>query len=214
MLRIDSLSKSYGEQKVLDRINLTVKENEIAIVTGKSGMGKTTLLLCILGFVRPDSGSILLDGKRIDGLPIEKRGLAYVPQDYGLFTHMTVSENIAFGLAVRGESQEVIGQRVSELLKTVELPSGLAARAVTDLSGGEKQRVAVARALAIKPSLFLLDEPLSAIDVETKQAIGRQLRSIIKRLRIPTIVVSHDPADAKTLGDVTYRLESGKLRKM
>ncbi len=171
------------------------------------------MLLCIVGFIIPDAGEILLDGKNITSLSIEKRQIAYMPQDYALFPHLDVKDNIAFGLTIRKADAETRREKVGELLKTVELPSEIADRNVEDLSGGEKQRVALARALAIKPRLFLFDEPLSAIDVETKQTVGRELRALIKKLRLPAIIITHDPDDAKNLGDTVYNLKNGILEK-
>lgn len=204
----------YHGIKILDRLNLELKEGEIATITGKSGSGKTTLILCILGFVQQDRGEIVLRGQPIQELPIEERQLGYVPQDYGLFPHLTVGENIIFGLKVRETSLTVQKQAVQELLSMVRISPSFAQRQVTDLSGGEKQRVALARALAIKPNLFLLDEPLSAIDPETKETVTKELRALIKKAKIPAIIVTHDPQDAKYLGDQRYALEKGKLRKV
>ena len=179
---------------------------------GKSGAGKTTLLLCLLGFLKPQSGKIELANKEITALPIEQRQIAYLPQDYGLFPHLSIGGNIAFSLKVQHIPVSEQNAKVLQLLKLVELPSSFANRSVIELSGGEKQRVALARALAVNPKLFLLDEPLSAIDVETKRAVGKQLRALIKKLHVPAIIISHDPFDARTLGDKTYLLQDGKLK--
>lgn len=211
MLQIRNLAKSYEGRKILNRLTLEVQQKEIVIITGKSGSGKTTLLLSILGFVSPDQGEIVLDGQEINSLPIEQRHLAYLPQDYGLFPHLTVRENIAFGLTVRNIHHE---GKIRELLRAVQLPFRFADRSVLGLSGGEKQRVALARALAIEPRLFLLDEPLSAIDVETRNSVGKQLRLMIKKLSIPAIIISHDLRDVGVLGDTIYRLERGKLGRV
>ncbi len=213
MIAIKNLTKSFNGEKVLDGLNLTVHENEIVTVMGKSGSGKTTLLLCILGFVVPEGGEIFFDSHGISSLPIEKRHLAYVPQDYGLFPHLTVKDNIAFGLAIRRTGADTQKEKLKELLKLVELPFELSERSVEEISGGEKQRVALARALAIHPKLFLLDEPLSAIDFETKKSVGRELRALLKKLKLPAIIITHDPADAKNLGDTLYFLSNGKLEK-
>lgn len=210
-LIINNLSKSYADNHVLRSLDLSVKENEIVTIMGKSGQGKSTLLHCILGFESPDSGDIILDGKDITSLPIEERQIAYVPQDYGLFPHLSVKDNIAFGLAIRNINRIDLEEKVKLLLEIVELPPKIGVRSVIQLSGGEKQRVALARALAIKPKLFLLDEPLSAIDIETKKAVGVDLRELIKKLHLPAIVITHDPADAKTIGDSLYYLSDGKI---
>lgn len=212
-LAIKNLTKSYKSKNILDELNLVVDKNEIVAVMGKSGSGKTTLLLCLLGFVVPEAGEIFFDSQSITSLPIEKRQIAYVPQDYGLFPHLTVKDNIAFGLATRRANADTQKDKVRELLKIVELPDELGGRSVEEISGGEKQRVALARALAIQPKLFLLDEPLSAIDVETKESVGRELRALIKKLNLPAIIITHDPADAKNLADTLYYLNDGKLEK-
>lgn len=213
ILHIKDLTKSYGGHAVLARLGLDLEQNEIVAIMGKSGVGKTTLLSCILGFEQLDGGSIELNGRQIDALPIEERQIAYMPQDYGLFPHLSARDNIAFGLMARKEKKEVIEQRVDELLQTVELTHAISRRNVRELSGGEKQRVALARALAIKPRLFLFDEPLSAIDVDTRAEVGASLRTIIKKLSIPAIVITHDPSDAKVIADVVYRMEDGVLVK-
>lgn len=212
-LAIKNLTKSYNGKKILDGLNLSVSENEIIAVMGKSGSGKTTLLLCLLGFVVPEAGEIFLDGQSVTLSPIEKRHIAYVPQDYGLFPHLSVQDNIAFGLVIRRQDADTQKEKVRELLKMVELPFEIGRRSVEEISGGEKQRVALARALAIQPKLFLLDEPLSAVDVETKASVGRELRALIKKLNLPAIIITHDPADAKNLGDTLYYLNSGTLEK-
>lgn len=213
ILNINDLTKSYGGHAVLVRLVLSLEQDEIIAIMGKSGVGKTTLLSCILGFERADAGIIELDGRRIDELPIEERQIAYMPQDYGLFPHLSVHNNIAFGMMAHKENVEVIERRVHELLNIVELPQSIAKRGVQELSGGERQRVALARALAIKPKLFLFDEPLSAIDMETRAEVGASLRSIIKKLSIPAIVITHDPADAGVIADSIYRMEGGVLVK-
>lgn len=204
----------YNDIKILDRLNLELKKGDIVTIAGKSGSGKTTLLLCILGFIQQDSGEIILQDKPVHELPIEERQLAYVPQDYGLFPHLTVHENIAFGLVVRKTPPPLQEKKVQEVIKMVRMSKSFAQRKVTDLSGGEKQRVALARALAIKPNLFLLDEPLSAIDPETKKEVAQELRALIKKVKVPAIIVTHDPQDAKYFGDQSYALEKGKLRKV
>lgn len=212
-LVIKNLTKSYNGKKILDELNLVADTNEIVAVMGKSGSGKTTLLLCLLGFVVPEAGEIFFDSQSITPLPIEKRQIAYVPQDYGLFPHLTVKDNIAFGLATARVDANTQKEKVRELLKIVELPFELGGRSIEEISGGEKQRVALARALAIQPKLFLLDEPLSAIDVETKESVGRELRALIKKLNLPAIIITHDSIDAKNLGDTLYYLNDGKLEK-
>ena len=212
-LTIRNLTKSYNGHKILDGLDFEVKEDEIAAIMGKSGSGKTTLLLSVFGFIVPETGEILLNGQEISGWPIEKRQIAYVPQDYALFPHLTVENNIAFGLTIRKIDVTTRKNKVSELLKMVELLPEIAHRSIEELSSGEKQRVALARALAIQPNLFLFDEPLGAVDIETKESVGRELRLLIKKLRLPAVIITHDPSDAKNLGDAMYYLNNGKLDK-
>lgn len=212
-LTIHNLKKSYNGHKILDGLDFEIKEDEVAAIMGKSGSGKTTLLLSVLGFIVPETGEILLNGEEISSWPIEKRQIAYVPQDYALFPHLSVEDNIAFGLTIRKVDVATRKNKVNELLKMVELSPEIAQRSIEDLSGGEKQRVALARALAIQPNLFLFDEPLGAVDIETKESVGRELRLLIKKLRLPAIIITHDPSDAKNLGDTIYYLSNGKLDK-
>lgn len=214
LFHITNLTKSYAGHAVLKRLNLSVEAGEIVAIMGKSGAGKTTLLSCILGFESADKGVIELDGVTIDHMPIEERQLAYVPQDYGLFPHFSVHDNIAFGMVARAMATDVIDERVHALLRIVELSQAILDRDVATLSGGERQRVALARALAISPQLFLLDEPLSAVDMETRVAVGADLRDIIKKLGIPAIVITHDHTDATTLADTIYRLVDGELQRI
>ncbi len=210
-LHIENLSKNFGDRCILNRVSLAIADGEIAAIQGASGSGKTTLLLCVLGFIVPDEGVIEIDGEDVVRVSLEQRRIAYVPQDYGLFPHLTAGENVAFGLAVRGADFTEQRARASELLNAVELPRKIADRSVAELSGGEKQRIALARALAIEPRLFLLDEPLSAVDAETKANVAEELRAIIKKTGVPTILVTHDAREAAMLADSIWRLEKGKL---
>lgn len=213
ILEIRDIKKAYFGRDILKGASLTINNDEIVAVMGRSGGGKTTLLLCILGFVQPDEGVIAFDGQDLLATPLEERQIGYVPQNYGLFPHLSVGDNIAFGLMVQNKTKEECDATVKELLDVVELSYDFVDRNVEHLSGGEKQRVALARALAIKPKLFLLDEPLSAIDEEMRASVGIQLRNIIKKLGIPAIIISHDTMDAKVIADVIYRMEDGILKK-
>lgn len=213
-LDIKDLSKSFLNNKVLHNLNLSVSENEIVAISGKSGCGKTTLLLCLLGFINPDEGHIYLHGSDLLNSPIEQRAIAYMPQDYGLFPHLSVSGNILFGLDIRGADKETKKDKIKTLLEIVELNNEIVNRNINKISGGEKQRVALARALAINPKLILMDEPLSAIDIETKKEVSISLRKIIKRLNVPAIMITHDPSDAHAVSDTLYELENGQLSKI
>lgn len=208
---ITGLTKTYDGRRVLDGLSFELAAGEIAAVSGRSGSGKTTLLACILGFVEPDAGAVVIDGEDVTGASVRRRRIAYVPQDYGLFPHLDVAGNVGFGLAVRGAKPAEIAAAVDRLLDLVELPREYAAKDVGELSGGQRQRVALARALAVEPRLFLLDEPLSAIDPETKEKVATELRALVKRAGVPAVVVTHDLAEAQMLADSRWRLADGKL---
>jgi len=209
-LHVGDVTKSYGDVKALDRIELTVNPAEFMVVMGPSGCGKTTLLLVILGALAPDEGHIWIDGKDISPLPLDERNIGYVPQDFGLFPHLNVYGNIAFGLRVRDYHEPKIRERVKELLHTVNL-EGLENRKPKELSAGQKQRVALARALATDPSVLLLDEPLSNIDEATKAEIRINLKETQKKLKVTTLCVTHNPEDAFQLGERIAIMYSGKI---
>lgn len=180
---------------------------------GLSGAGKTTLLKTILGIVKPQSGKIILNDRDITNLPIEQRNIGYLSQFYGLFPHMTVGENIAYGLRVRGYSKEQQINKVKELLKFIELPN-LEDANINDLSGGQQQRIALARSIAINPDLILLDEPLSNIDQVTKLEVAQFLRNLFEQLNIPVILVTHQWEDAKFLGKKIAVMIDGKIEQI
>jgi len=209
-LHVQSVTKSYGSVKALDRAELTVDPAEFMVVMGPSGCGKTTLLLVILGALTPDEGHVCIDGKDVDELPLDERNIGYVPQDFGLFPHLNVYENISFGLRVRRHPEEKIRERVNELLLTVDL-EGLESRKPRELSAGQKQRVALARALAIDPSVLLLDEPLSNIDEATKAEVRANLKEIQKKSGVTTLCVTHNPEDSFQLGERIAVMYSGKI---
>ncbi|HMK84090.1 MAG TPA: ABC transporter ATP-binding protein [Candidatus Bathyarchaeia archaeon] len=209
-LKIERLVKGYGATKIIDELNLSVNAHETMVVMGPSGCGKTTLLLTILGAVKADQGDIIIDEKPVNDLPIEERGIAYVPQDYGLFPHLTAYDNISFGLRVRNVSETEKISRVDLLLEAVDL-KGMGERKTRQLSGGEKQRVALARALAISPSILLLDEPLNSIDEATKENVRKRLKEILTQLKATTLCVVHDPEDAFILGDRIAIMHDGRI---
>ncbi|MFH0748663.1 MAG: ABC transporter ATP-binding protein [Candidatus Bathyarchaeota archaeon] len=199
-LRIENVSKAYGKVQAVKHVNLAVDVGEFMTIMGPSGSGKSTLLLTVLGVLRVDEGHIYLDEALVDTVPMEERNIGYVPQDFGLFPHMTVYDNIAFGLKVRKQNRQETEKRVKNLLTSMGL-SGLEDRKPQELSGGQKQRVALARALAIQPVLLLLDEPLSNIDLATKVEVRKNLKDTIKKFGITTLGVMHDPTDCFELGD-------------
>jgi iron(III) transport system ATP-binding protein len=211
-LRISSLQKSFDGHPVLHGIDLSVKSGSLVALLGPSGSGKTTLLRVLCGFERADAGTIEIDGRRVAGdglhLPAEQRRIGYVPQEGALFPHLTVAENIVFGLP---RAQRRAQHRVAELLELVGLPESYAMRAPQQLSGGQQQRVALARALAPSPGLVMLDEPFSSLDaalrVETREAVARALAAA----GATAVLVTHDQAEALSLGDEVAVLWSGRL---
>jgi len=209
-LRVESVTKSYGNLRALDGVSLTVEPSELVVIMGPSGSGKTTLLLTVLGVLRADEGHVYLGGDLIDDLPIEERRIGYLPQDFGLFPHLSVRDNVAFGLRVVGYAKEAVAERVREVLGLVEL-EGFEGRMPGQLSGGEKQRVALARALAVNPNLLLLDEPLSNVDEATKAEVKAKLKNIIEETRVTTVCVIHDARDAFDLGDRIAVMHAGKI---
>jgi len=209
-LRIENVSKFYGRLRALDQVSLAASPGELVVVMGPSGCGKTTLLLVILGVLKADDGHVYLGEKMIDSLPIEGRDVGYVPQDFGLFPHLTVYGNVAFGLRVRQRAGCDIDKNVRELLAIVGL-EGLEQRKSAELSGGQRQRVALARALAVDPALLLLDEPLSNVDEATKAEVRKNLKDIVKRTKVTTVYVTHNPEDAFELGDRIAVMHSGRI---
>ena len=209
-LRVENVTKSYGGVKALDQVELTVDAAEFMVVMGPSGCGKTTLLPVILGALTPDDGRIWIDGKEVNQLPLEERNIGYVPQDFGLFPHLDVYENVAFGIRVRGYLEVRIRERVTELLEIMDL-KGLESRKPRELSAGQEQRVALARALATNPSVLLLDEPLSNVDEATKAQVGTSLKEVQERSNITTLCVTHNPEDAFGLGERIAIMYSGKI---
>ena len=209
-LKIEGLVKHYGDAKIIDALDLSVNAQETLVVMGPSGCGKTTLLLTILGAIKADHGSIIINDRVVNNLPIEERGIAYVPQDFGLFPHLTVYENIGFGLRVRNYLETEKSRIVDSLLEAVDL-KGMGERNPRELSGGQKQRVALARALAISPSLLLLDEPLNSVDEATKEHVRKRLKETLTQMKVTTLCVAHDPEDAFILGDRIAIMYNGRI---
>lgn len=212
-LKINNLIFNYENHLVLKNCSLDVGEKETLVLMGPSGCGKSTLLLTILGILTQKSGTIYLKEKEISSDPIEKRNIGYLPQDYGLFPNMNVEENILFGLKVRGASKKEKEETILEMLHLVNL-NNYQKRKITELSGGEKQRVGLARALAVKPNLLLLDEPLSNIDQVTKQEVAIQLKNLFKKLQIPIILVTHNNEDALFLAEKLAIMIDGKIEQI
>src|SRR2546425_266359 len=194
-LEIRSLTKRFGAVDALADVDLSIARGEFVCLLGPSGCGKTTLLRIIAGFEKADRGQLLLEGKDITELALHQRGFGMVFQSLALFPHMTVAENIGYGMKLRGAGAATRRRRVEELLEVVQLPA-IADRPVAALSGGQRQRVAIARALAVPPQLFLLDEPLSALDAQLRDSMQIELRQLQQRFGVTTAVVTHDPTAA------------------
>ena len=202
--------KHYGEVVALDTFDLEVQEGEFLTLLGPSGCGKTTTLRLVAGFIDPTAGQILIDGEDVTGLPPQKRQIGMVFQDYALFPHLTIGENVGFGLKERGAPKAHILERVSELLELVRLP-GVEERYPVELSGGQQQRVALARAVAFPPRVLLMDEPLGALDLKLREAMQYELRRIQQELKITTIYVTHDQHEAMTMSDRIAVMNLGNL---
>jgi putative spermidine/putrescine transport system ATP-binding protein len=212
-LKIENLRSGYRGKTIIKNISLDAPPLETIVLMGPSGGGKTTFLLTILGILSPFEGKIFLNDIEITHLSIENRNIGYLPQDYGLFPHMNVQDNIAFGLRVRGIAKEERAKKASQMLQLVNL-TGFQERKITELSGGERQRVGLARALAIDPALLLLDEPLSNIDQVTKYEVAQQLKQVFQKLKIPIILVTHNHEDALFLADKLVILNNGEIEQM
>ena len=204
---------SYGAQQVLDRVSLSAAGGEFIALLGASGCGKTTLLRAICGFVALSSGTISLGGREITHLTPDKRNIAMVFQSYALWPHMTVLQNIGYGLKLRGAGRAEIAARVDELLAMLRL-DGLAARKVTALSGGQRQRVALGRALAINPQVLLLDEPLSNLDARIREDVRHEIKTLQQSLGITTVHVTHDRQEAMVMADRIVILDAGRVAQI
>jgi ABC-type Fe3+/spermidine/putrescine transport system ATPase subunit len=209
---IDALTKVFGNVVALRNVSLTINEGEFLSILGPSGCGKTTLLRSIAGFCIPDSGSIIMGGKDITHLQPQKREAGMVFQHYELFPHMTVGENVAFGLRERKWKKRPIHDKVKEMLELVKL-SDTTNRYPHELSGGQQQRVALARALAISPKVLLMDEPLGALDLKLREAMQLEIRRIQQALRIMTIYVTHDQGEALAMADRVAVMNNGQIRQ-
>lgn len=207
---IQSLTKKYGSLYALDSVDLNIKSGEFLTLLGPSGSGKTTLLMAIAGFNRPDSGSIKFGDEEIILKPPHKRNVGMVFQSYALFPHMSVAENIAFPLKLRGVKGQDSKDRVNQALATVQL-DGLGDRGIEQLSGGQRQRVALARAFVFRPRILLMDEPLSALDKKLREQMQIELKSLHEQLGVTTVYVTHDQREALTMSDRIVVINHGKL---
>src|SRR5512138_1336208 len=209
-LSIEALTVSYDGPPVLDRVSLDVERGEMVALLGSSGCGKTTLLRSIAGFVIPQSGTIRIEGRDIARLPPEARGTAMMFQSYALWPHMSVADNIGYGLRMRGWKKDAIAARVEEMLKLLQL-EGFGPRPVTQLSGGQRQRVALGRALAVSPHVLLLDEPMSNLDYKVRIELRHELRALQRRIGITAVYVTHDREEALTLADRIAVIDAGRV---
>jgi len=211
-LRIQGLTKRYGNFTAVDDVSLDIERGEFLTLLGPSGSGKTTILMAVAGFVLPNEGSILLDGNDITALPPERRNFGMVFQGYALFPHMSVAENVAFPLRVRGLSRAARDEKVRAALDLVQL-SSFAERLPRQLSGGQQQRV-LARAIVVKPAVLLLDEPLSNLDANLREEMRFEIRRLHDEFRITTVYVTHDQAEAMATSDRIAVMNAGKIEQV
>jgi putative spermidine/putrescine transport system ATP-binding protein len=212
-VRVEAVRKAYGPVTAVQELDLAIGRGELVTLLGPSGCGKTTILRMIAGFVRPSSGSISIAGTCVNDLPPHKRQVGLMFQSYALFPHMTVGENIAFGLKMRGVLKDEIKQRVLEALQSVRLDARVDAYP-RQLSGGQQQRVALARALVIKPDVLLLDEPFGALDRELRQHLQGEMKHLQRNLGISTLLVTHDQEEALMLSDRIVVMNAGRVEQV
>ena len=211
-LSVRRITKRFGEAKAVDDVSFEIPRGSFATLLGPSGCGKTTTLRMIAGFYDPDEGDIVLSGKRINELPAHRRGTAMVFQDYALFPHMTVKDNVGYGLRVQGAAGKERERRVEETLQFVGL-GGLGGRWPNQLSGGQQQRVAVGRALVLRPEILLLDEPLSNLDAKLRVSLRWELRALQQQLKMTFVYVTHDQDEALSLSDWIAVMNAGKVEQ-
>jgi putative spermidine/putrescine transport system ATP-binding protein len=214
IVRFVGIGKTYdGVTRIVDALDLDIERGEFLTLLGPSGSGKTTTLMLLAGFEMPTAGEILLDGKPLSRVPPYQRNIGMVFQNYALFPHMTVSENIAFPLSVRGVAATDIAQRVDNALEMVQL-GGFGGRRPAQLSGGQQQRVAVARALVFEPKLILMDEPLGALDKQLREQMQLEIRRLHQRLGVTMAYVTHDQAEALTMSDRIAVFHRGRIQQL
>jgi putative spermidine/putrescine transport system ATP-binding protein len=212
-VEVRGLSRSYDAVVALRAVDLWVEPGEFMSLLGPSGCGKTTLLRCIAGLIAPTSGDVLVDGRDITHLPVHRRGLGMVFQSYALFPHMTVAENVGFGLRMRGMATAEAQKHIAEALTLLQM-QGLEQRYPAQLSGGQQQRVALARSLVTHPKVLLLDEPFGALDAQLRDAMQIELRRMLRRLGVTTVFVTHDQHEAFTMSDRVAVMSGGELQQL
>lgn len=213
LIDLIGITKKYGSNVVLDELNLYIRENEFLTLLGPSGCGKTTTLRIIGGFEKPDAGKVIFDGKDITDLAPNERMLNTVFQKYALFTHMTIAENIAFGLKIKKKSKAYINDKIKYALKLVNL-DGYENRMPDSLSGGQQQRIAIARAIVNEPKVLLLDEPLGALDLKLRQDMQYELIRLKNELGITFVYVTHDQEEALTMSDTIVVMNQGYIQQV
>ena len=213
LINFVDISKSYDNNLILDEFNLYIRENEFLTLLGPSGCGKTTTLRLLGGFETPDKGKILFDSKDITNLPANERNLNTVFQKYSLFPHMSIAENIAFGLKIKKKSKAYIDDKIKYALKLVNL-DGYENRSVDSLSGGQQQRIAIARAIVNEPKVLLLDEPLGALDLKLRQSMQYELIRLKEELGITFVYVTHDQEEALTMSDTIVVMNQGYIQQI
>ena len=212
-LRIEGLTKVYGSAAAVEDVNLDVRQGEMLVLLGPSGCGKTTTLRLVAGFVAATRGRILVEGKDYVSLPPYQREMGMVFQSYALFPHLTVAQNVTFGLRMRKLSKAEISSRLEETLEMVKLTT-MADRYPRQLSGGQQQRVALARALAIRPKVLLLDEPLSNLDANLRQSVAREIRQLQRAAGLTALMVTHDQDEAMTMADRLVLMNEGRVQQV
>ncbi len=213
IIDLKNISVSFDGEQILKNINLYIRDGEFITFLGPSGSGKTTTLRIIAGFLEPDGGDVIFDGKRINGVPPHKREVNTIFQRYALFPHLNVAENIAFGLKLKKMPKDKIDKKVEEMLSLVNL-KGFGNRNINSLSGGQQERVAIARALAVDPKVLLLDEPLGALDLKLRKDMQNELKKIQQSLDITFIYVTHDQEEALSMSDTIVVMDSGKIQQI
>ena len=212
VLQLKQINKYFGQSHVIKDVNIDFEKGHFVTFLGPSGCGKTTLLRMVAGFYEPDDGEILLNGKRIERIPPYSRNTAMVFQEYALFPHMNVFDNVSYGLRVKNRPKEEIERRVKEALDLMQL-KGMEDRFPNQMSGGQQQRVAVARALVMNPEVLLLDEPLSNLEAKLRESVRVELRDIQKKMGLSTIYVTHDQSEALSMSDMIVVLKGGVVHQ-
>ncbi|MCB5952418.1 ABC transporter ATP-binding protein [Enterococcus sp. BWT-B8] len=210
IISFDSVAKQYDDETVLKKVSFEIEEGKFYTLLGPSGCGKTTILRILAGFTDVSEGDVYFEGKKINAVPANKRPVNTVFQDYALFPHMNVFDNVAFGLKIKKMPKQEIEKKVKDALRMVQLP-GYEGREISEMSGGQRQRVAIARAIVNEPKVLLLDEPLSALDLKLRTAMQYELRELQQRLGITFIFVTHDQEEALAMSDEIFVMNKGRI---